>query len=169
MVEVIGLVISFLALLYLFMMQNRPVQRKERPFSDQDERVAEEDPFKEWMKAIEKKVTRREAPPPSKIKKQKKKPPPLPLEEDQIVSQIESRHLKSALEERHIQSRFNDHEKLPKHASALSISHHLAEEESVIALSRGQQAIQRLAKRRDLIIYQEIVNKPKSLRLENLP
>jgi type IV secretory pathway VirB10-like protein len=160
MVEIIGFVISLLALLYLFMKQNpAPSRRTPAPRDQEEEAVEDEDdPFREFLK--EKEATEREAkteeplPPPSppKIAKKPKKPSPPSLEEYRLASQIEERRLKSALADRQLKSRF----------------HHSEERNRNLRPSQAHLAVQHLTSRRDLIIYQEIMNKPKSLRSEIL-
>jgi outer membrane biosynthesis protein TonB len=174
MVEFIGFIISLLALLYLFIKQNSRTERQAHPPGyPPEEEGKEEDPFKQYLRAIEKEAEAREAtqhlPPPlpslpPKVAKKPKKPPPHSLEERRLQSQIEQRHMKSSLEERHLKSRFNHHEELPGRTLALPANHLHAEEERMVGPSRVQLALRRLSSRRDLIIYQEIVAKPKSMR-----
>lgn len=171
MVEIIGFIISLLALLYLFVKQNFPTQRPAESPRYQNEEFEEDDPFKDFMKAVEKEAASREAlqhlpPPPSKaIKKQKKAKPPS-LAEYQLISQIETRQIKSSLEDRHLTSTFSHRENLPGRSLALSVSHRRIEEEKENRSSRVRLAMSRLVNRRDMMIYQEIVGKPKSLRSE---
>lgn len=167
MVEIIGFIISLLALLYIFIRQTLPSQRPTPQPRAQHQELIEDDPFKDFMKAVEKEVAKREVsqhvPPPPKIKKQKpKKPPDIPLEKYQLKSQLKERHLKSTLEERHIKSKLGHHDEVLK--PSLPGRHHHAEEKENLKPSRAKLAIQRLNKRQDLIIYQEIISKPKALR-----
>jgi hypothetical protein len=167
MVEFIGFIISFLALVYLFIKQNSPPARQEHPPDYPTEGLKEANPFEEFRKKLDREAEAREAtqrlpPPPtsSKVAKQHKRPPRLALKEHQMTSQIEERRLRNALEDRHIQSRMNHREG----ALAVSTSHHRAEEDRKMGPSRAQLALQRLTHRRDLIVYQEIIDKPKSMR-----
>lgn len=170
MVETIGFIISLLALLYLFVQNKSSSQPRGRPASSQKEE-AEEDPFREFLKAMENEAEAREAaqrmpppPPPVRKKERHKKAPP--LADRKLVSSIEERHLKSSLEERHIASRFNHREDVAGRTLASSL-HHRNEGEGKLRASRAQSIIQRLSHRRDMIIYQEIIKKPKALRSED--
>lgn len=168
MVEVIGFIISLLALLYLFIKENIPAQRRAHPPSYPQEEELRDDPFNEFLKNIEKEAAAREAakhlpPPPPKVAKQSKKPSKTPLEEHKLSNQMEQRRLKSSFEDRHVKSKFNHREELP--GRSLALSHHREEERSERP-SKAQLALRRLGKPRDMIIYQEILDKPKSLRQE---
>jgi hypothetical protein len=171
MVEIIGFIISLLALLYILIKQTVPTQRPGQPPVYPEEEEIEEDPFREFMKAVEREAAARKVaqrvpppPPPPKITKRPKKAPlPPSLEEYRLASQLEDRRLRSSLEERHLKSRLNHREERPGGPPALPVSP-LAEEEKKRHPSRAQMAIQRLAHRQDMIIYQEVIGKPKSLR-----
>lgn len=169
MVEFIGFIISLLAFFYLVFKQNRPNHRQTPLPSRPNEELEEEDHFQEFLMSVEKKAEAREViqhlpPPRPKLVEQPKKSPPLLLKDYHLKSQIEQRRLKSALEDRSIKSRFNHYEALPGRTPALTASPHCVEEERTIGPSRVQLALRRLASRRDLIIYQEIIDKPKSMR-----
>jgi hypothetical protein len=177
MVEVIGFIISLLALLFLFMRQSVPPPHLPHPtIRSEEEELMEEDPFKELMRAVQKEAAAREAAlhpppvPPAPTKRAKPSPKGVKssLEDYRLASQIEQRQLKSTLESRHLVSRFHHHEELPARNLALSTSHLRMEEDKIMGPSRVQLAIQRLADRRDMIIYQEIIDKPKSMRFMNL-
>jgi hypothetical protein len=148
MVEVIGFIISLLALIYIFVKQSMPPKRRAEPSIEQEEEEME-DPLKDFLRSIEREsaarevVPQRKPPPPPKKKKEQKRTQHLSLEERRLASQLESRRLKSSLEERHLYKK---------------------EEEKPPESSRAQLAIQRLANRQDMLIYQEIMDKPKSLR-----
>lgn len=175
MVEIIGFIISLLALLYLFIKQNVPSQQKRYPPGYQDEEEMN-DPFKEFLKTMEKEAEARETaqympPPPPPLPKKKellKKAPSRSLEEYRPISSREERHLKSSLEGRHVKSKFNHYEDLPGHTLSLSLSHRDEREEKPRA-SRLQSAVRRLVHRKDMIIYQEVIGKPRSLRSESIP
>lgn len=181
-VEIIGFIISFLALIYLFFKQQSIARyRQEHPEAFKEEEIAEEDPLTELMKAIEKETKAREAarhlppPPPKVIQKPKPlKPPPLAaslndyhlesqIERRRVESQVEKRKLKSSLENRTLKSTLS--QKLEeKGVHTIPSSHHYGIEEGFTEPSRAEIALRRLTHRRDLIIYQEIIDKPKSLR-----
>jgi len=175
MVEFIGFIISLLALLYLFIMQNRSASRGVHSERRQNEELIEDDPFKEFLKVVEKETLVREVaqhlppPPPKIIKQQPKKKTPSALEDSRLAGQIEKRKLKSPLEDRQLRSRFNHHEELPGRNLPLSANIHRVDEDNIVGPSRVYVALQRLANRRDMIIFQEIIDKPKSIRIESPP
>ena len=161
--EFIGFIISFLALLYLYFKQQSSVQhQQEQAGQMQEAEIEEEDPLKEFMKEMRKRdreqqEVRRPPPPPKPQLKQPKhqhrKNVASPLEEYRISSSIEKRQLKSTLEERKL---------IPK-VGGRFLPHHEGEDEKR-GPSKGKLDINRLANRRDLLIYQEIMDKPKSMR-----
>lgn len=177
MVEFIGFVISLLALLYLFIKQNHssqhPVRASQRPpVESKDE---EEDLFQELIKGIEKERASREAirhvppPTPPKTKKETRAPQTSQsLKDYQLKSQIENRQLKSSIEERHLTSKFTPHEELPRRSTTLTIIHPKSDEKVKLRPSRVQLTIERLNKRQDILIYQEVMSRPKALRNEIL-
>lgn len=139
--DIIGFIISLFALVYLFFKQRSlEQQNQENEWEDKDERAIEK-----VMKAKERERVAREraqhVPPPLPKVKKFKQPLASPLEEYRIKSQLETRHLKSAI----------------------APSHHLGEKKKK-GLTQVELAVRRLSCRRDLIIYQEIIGKPKSLR-----
>lgn len=170
MVEIIGFIISLLALIYLFFKQqsiNR--YRQEHPEAFIEEEIEEDDPLKEFMKAIERQKAAREAsqhvpPPPPKMAKQSKQIPLYPsLEDYRMASQIENRQLKSSLENRRINSKLGQRfEELPSHTLAPNL--HYPGSGQLVGQTRVGLALKRLSKKQDLIIYQEIIDKPRGLR-----
>jgi hypothetical protein len=181
-VEIIGFIISFLALIYLFFKQQSIARyRQEHPEAFKEEEIVEEDPLTELMKAIEKETKAREAarhlPPP--LPKAVQKPKPLKaaplaasledyhlesqIEKRRLESQVEKRKLKSSLENRVLKSSLSQRLE-EKGVHAIPPSHHPGIEKGLVGPSRAEMALRRLAHRRDLIIYQEIIDKPKSLR-----
>lgn len=159
--EYIGFIVSILALLYLFYKQMSSARRQhEHSHSIQlenEEWDEEDDPLREFKVAMERKRAAEEkvlkpVPPslPPKIYKQPKK---TTLEEYRLTSSLEKRKLKSALEARQQKILDNRNEENAAIVSQM-------EERP----SRAKIAIQRLSNRRDLIIYQEIMNKPLGLR-----
>ncbi len=175
-VEVIGFIISFLALLYLFFQQQAAVRKRQENPNDFTNEEEEEDPLNEWMKEIEREAAAREAarhspPPPPRViqrpltskssKPSKKAPLSSNLENYQTPSQIEQRKLKSSLENYRLKSALS--QKLEeRQLHTMGLPHHNGE--GSIRRSRVEIATRRLSRRRDLIIYQEIMDKPKSLR-----
>ena len=169
MVEIIGFIISLLALLYLFIQQNAPSKQKRYSSVEQEEEEMG-DPLRELLRVMEKEVEAKQVhhlppPPPAPKKRDHPKKSPSSLEKQRLASSIENRHLKSALEERQIQSRLSRHEDYPGRTLAHSFSH-MGERNEKLKVSRLEAAVRRLSHRRDLIIYQEIMEKPKSLRSE---
>ncbi len=168
MVEFIGFIISLLALFYLFIKQNSRTERQTQPTDDSIE-GKEEYPFKQFLREIKKEVEAREnvqrlPPPPSppKVAKQSKKPRPV-LEEGRLKNQIEQHRMKTSVEDRRVKSRVHQEEQ-PGRMVMLPTRHPHIEENRIKGPSRVQLALHRLASRKDLIIYQEIIDKPKSMR-----
>jgi hypothetical protein len=181
MVEFIGLIISIFALFYLFIKQKAPPYQKEGPPKYRSEREIRnekemrdqrdmDDPFKEFLKSIGSETLEEEqlrsAPPPKK-KSHPKKVHSHTSQEPQFNPAIKEKQSKSpwdTFDNVQIKSK-SIHQSRPVRAIALPISH--PEDKKKEALpSRLQSAVGRLSHRRDMIIYQEIMDKPKSLRSE---
>ena len=200
MVEFIGFIISLLALLFIFTKQARQTPRQSREgttLSQHEVAKEEDDPFKEFLKTMERDVTRKEAalkrPPPApvrqenrgaphsppvesrqllqkkKIKSEVRQPEPFSaleqrrlkshLSEPQIKSQLEAKQITSLLEERRIVS------KLATRHDYSGFSHY--DEKGPTKPSRGRMLLHRLGRPHDIIIYQEIIDKPIALRNAN--
>jgi hypothetical protein len=167
-VEFIGFIISLLALVYLFFKQQSYEHHRQAQSQDfKNEEVDEDDDLKELMKTIDRETAARDTqhlpPRPPQIVKQIKKPSSTSFEEYRLASQIEKRQLKSSLENRHLKSKIAqklEERTLPQIAQPHS---HVRDWEEK-APSRARIALGRLSNRRDLIIYQEIIDKPKSMR-----
>lgn len=156
--EYLGIIISFLALLYLYFKQQsfaRHQQEHVRPISEEE--LKEDDALQEFMNAMKKREQQeqavRHAPPPPKPAKNKWKHAKSPLEEYRLTSSIETRKVKSSLEDR----------KLKPSVGERVVPHYEVEKEEEQP-SRAELAVRRLDRRRDLLIYQEIMDKPKSMR-----
>lgn len=172
-VEIIGFIISLLALIYLFFKQQSIARyRQEHPDALREEETTEEDPLTELMKAIEKETAARKAaqhlpPSPPKVVRKATQPKLAPitssLEDYHLASQIEKRKLKSSLENRSLKSPLGQRLE-EKSLHVIPPPHHPGIEEAFVGPSRGEKALRRLSTRRDLIIYQEIIDKPKSMR-----
>ncbi len=167
LVEFIGFAISLIALVVLYFRNRQEVRyRLEHPEEFKDEEVLEEEeegyPLKDFIKKLEKELTEKE-----KLKHPSPPLPPLPQSKEHSKRTIqEDYHLKSAIEQRRIKSILEDRRlKTKLHKPDQEISQ-ISPDEKLLQPSKGLAAIQRLAHRRDLIIYQEIMNKPKSLRTE---
>lgn len=163
MVEIIGFIISALALFYLFVRQNMPTQQ---PSSQQRIRVEKDegsDLYQEFLRVLEGENLKKEKiqpkpPSPPKVKKKNKEVVPVILTERHLLSPIEERRLKSSVEERRIKSSIEN-----RHLISPLSSYETHTEE---AQPKVQEILNRLYDRRDLVIYQEIMGKPKSLRIE---
>lgn len=81
------------------------------------------------------------------------KPPHVMKQKRKEEGSIEQRQLKSTLESRQIQSSIRKHEEESYHF-----------DKTVIAPSRARVALDRLTSPREMVIYHEIIDKPKSLR-----
>ena len=166
--EIIGFVISLLALLYLFFKQKSFEHHRQEHLKENEE-FSEDDPLKEFMKAIDKETAAREAaqhlpPPLPHIVKQPAKPPLSSFEDYHLTSQIEKRKLKSTLENRHLKPKIGqrlEERVLPQVTQPL---HYHVRDIEVAGPSKARIALGRLSSRKDLIIYQEIIDKPKSMR-----
>lgn len=173
MVEYIGFFISLLALVYLFIKQNSPPQQGEgtAPVYGSEGEEEENDPFSAIMKEME----RRAATDKVVEKRQEKEVflPPLPSEKSHAAKKrsssrlVEERHITSSIKEKPLRNSFKKRLAKPKGASSQKNDEIVLLPPSVHGKkSRAADAVSRLAKRRDMIIYQEIIGKPKSLRSE---
>jgi len=164
MVEMIGFIISLLALFYIFIKQSLSPQQRGSATRYQESRKIEDDPFTEFLKGIEEKGEGREsveqrAPPPSKKRGESKK------KSFRSVDEHRSRvsNAKSSLEIQPMKSKFLPHEKLPNRILVNPLLN-VGEKHEQLKPSRAKSVVRRLSHRRDLIIYREIMDKPKSLR-----
>lgn len=166
--EYIGFLISLLALIYLFFKQKSIARyRQEHPESFSDQEDVEDDSMTEFIKAIgiedQRKAIVKLAPPaPPKQAKAMRKGAASPLEHYRLESSVEKRQLKSPLEKRQLKPSV----KRPMEETSPQIlltPLHLSDA-IVVEPSRAEVAIRRLAHRKDLLIYLEIIDKPKSMR-----
>lgn len=162
--DIVGFIISVLALIYLFFKQQAIIQQKR-----------EHDEIDEMMEEQERSVT---LPPEKKIspqikenripkppQKMRQEPPISSLEEYRLASQIEKRKLKSTLENRHLKSNLESRVSRrtePAPSSFPPHNHH--ENIPSPSPSRAAKAIDNLKNRKDLIIYQVVIDKPKGLK-----
>lgn len=174
MVETIGFIVSFLSLLYLFTRQNQGVQPRDHQDNNLDERELD-DPFNAFLKSLEKDEEVRERPepirlpPPSPKKKEfAKKKHSLSLERGRQVNLNDERPFKG-VEERKAQHPIRSHEEVSRHSTQPISALPGREKNENLSISRIESAVQRLGRRRDLLIYQEIMGKPKSLRNDTFP
>lgn len=191
MVELIGFGISLLALVFLYFKNRQALSQRQRHIEtvEEDEEVIEEDPLQALMFAMQKEKEKRERkhevkprhastrpkqppPPPRQALVQASKPEQAasqykelrsPLEDYRLQSTLEKRKVKSALEERRLKSALTHR---PQEMSKMgSVHSHLHEEDYVPPQpSRVELAMRRLAHLPDLIIYQEVLSRPKGLR-----
>lgn len=174
MVEFIGFIISLLALLYLFMTQNFMKNAQHRQAGTPDEDLLDqEDPMQELMKAIEKETRRREnppasIPPASPYSRQKKESKKLPSQKHverkqnkKFEQEIAQRRLKSPLEDKSVKSKSPLQEELSRHQA--SYVHYYDHVNKKLDFSQAKRVIHRLKDKRDLMIYQQILGKPRAL------
>lgn len=179
MVEMIGFFISALSLLYLFTKGNRAKESEERGQSIKEGSLSLnpgqnhfEDPFQTFLNAIEKG--------PNAIEGNRGSPPPLPGSKKRKLSthkQLSAKekgrgggfshqsNKQTLSKERQGHLKPMHHQEFSPHPLSLSIPLS-GEKREKYRRSRLQSAIQRLGHRQDLLIYQEIIGKPKSLRSE---
>lgn len=154
-VQIIGYIISFLAFLYLFRKREAP---QEPPESEEESRqtgkVRHSQNFQRHLEreAEMKKKRLKKMPPPPKNSQYSSEHP---LKDHHLSSELEKRKIKGDVEKRQLRSSLE--------MRSIAPSYHNEHEENR-APSRAYQMMQRLAHRRDLIVYQEVIGKPKSLR-----
>jgi len=167
--EYIGFLISLLALIYLYFRQQSLARHRQEHLDAQIYQESdEEDALSEFIKTIQhktdKKATVQPPPPPaSKPVKTIRKDVASTLQAYHLESPLEKRQLKSSLESRQLKSgvRKQAEERAARDIAEAAI--HAAESPQA-GPSRAKTALRRLAHRRDLAIYQEIIDKPKSMR-----
>lgn len=180
MVEIIGFIISLLALLYLFVSQNPAAQRQKAGSRDLNEDYSEkekDEPFKDLMEAIEKEIKRTEKIParmaasPQSLPQTLKKKLSQQNNKDYFLSNepssnlaMDNRHLKSSLENRHLSSPLFSHGDGGRKFTYSHDHGHSTESYGEGKKSKGLLMINRLTHPRDMIIYQEIIGKPIALR-----
>lgn len=174
-VEFIGFAISVLALLFLYF-KNRAdtIASQEHRGRAKEEDFLEGTHLKDFLKSIEKDIAEKEKPKPlpsspplpalPQIERKHKKASLSALEGRQLTSQLERRKIKSPIENRTIAASISRRYEEASPSGVVPLLHHAYAEEIHHAPARGKAAIQRLAHLQDLVIYQEIINKPKSLR-----
>lgn len=168
--ELIGFVITLLALLFLFFKNRHVTVRQEKhPQSGKrralmEEEREEEYELKELIHTFKGQLKReKEAPlPPPPLQKQKsaqalKKKSLSTLEEYHLSSPIEKRQVKSSLESRQLKS------SLAQREISGPLIYHFEERKSKVP-SRASNAMTRLAHWPDIVIYTEILSPPKSMR-----
>lgn len=165
-VELIGFVISLISILFLFLMKKQRVDDSaNQPEEFRGEKLEEEDPLKELLRQVntpKQKVTPKpsvQRHPPSKPNASWKASPHLSqqvpsFKDDRFKSAAQERKIKSELEQHSIKSKLAE----KKEGNAYS------QEPNHFAQPRIVHFVERLSKKSDMIVYQEILDKPKSLR-----
>jgi hypothetical protein len=162
-VEFIGFFISLLALIYLYYRQyaiatRRRQQRQEAGMTEEES----EDPLRVLMEEMvhkdELEKQRQMLPPPLKKAKRVHKKAKPSLAEYHLESDLEKRKIKSALQKRHLQPSVAKNLE-DRVLNTISLSSKLT-----VRPSKAMGALKRLSHRRDLLIYQEIIDQPRSLR-----
>lgn len=173
MIEYIGFFISLLALVYLFVKQNSLPRQGEGTASSYggEEGKVEDDPLTAIMKEMERRAAADKV-----VEKRKEEEaallPPPPTKSHAVKTRgssrlLEERHLKGVSKERHLKSSFGKRKGKPKEATSKKNQERvLSAAPSHGKKSRVVDVVTRLTKRQDMIIYQEIIGKPKSLRSE---
>jgi len=163
--EYIGFFISFLALVYLYYQQHKLAQRRlqQRRAAGLPEQEPQ-DPLKSLIEAMAREAEKESAskelpPPPPKKKKRVRTEVKSNLATYHLESSVEHRQLKSKLANRHLKPTVGHHLEAGK-----STASSLLVENIVSKPSRALKALERLSHPRDMLIYQEIIDKPKSLR-----
>ena len=166
-VEFIGFIISLISLIFLYF-KNRKDNQEEHLNELKNEELEGDHPFKEFVKtrkrdleARDRRQVHEEPPPPplSKKFKQPKHPTNFSSTENyRIKNSVENRQMTRPLEGQQLKTAF------PKRT--LSAIQHPEEIKEIKKPSKAQAAIHKLPHLRNLVIYQEIMDKPKSLRLD---
>lgn len=172
MVETIGFIISLLSLLYLFTRQNKSIPKRQGHESSLDESKLD-DSFKSFLKSMEKERGAPEGdlriplPPSPPVKKREviKRNQSPSKERGALVNAIEEHRLKREREVLRGNSLAKSREEFPRPSHSFTTSS-TGERNESRGRSRIESAVHRLNNRRDLLIYQEIMGKPKSLRTD---
>ena len=160
--EIIGMVISLLSLIYLFF-RNQPGRQQQPKHPRTAEREqhfdaeAEED-FQALLQALKGEERQVKPAPPPRFK------PVLP-EKPKSLSTLEGYHLSSSIEKRSLQSSLERRQLKSTLASKMKET---AEEDHLVdhqsrKPSRARSVIKRLHHLPDIVIYTEILNRPKGL------
>ena len=167
--EYIGFFISLLAVIYLYFRQHSAASRpQEHPSRRMEQEDGEEDPLAEFIHTMKHEAKKKPAAPPAppavpKQAKPVRKGAASPLEQYRLESAVEKRQLKSPLQNRQLKPTVREHigDAPQRKPPPLYPS-----DKTEVRPSRAEVALKRLAHRRDLVIYQEIIDKPKSMRPE---
>lgn len=161
-VEFIGFAISLLSLVFLFFRNRRQLLNQDEQRERSQEEFLEDDPIQAFLKAMEKERLMREAPPSpppvvyrpahAEVKKSKKSSP---KGEEMAKSHLEKRKLSSPLENQQVTS------PLAKRHDAHYDAHGV---EILQKPARVRLMVDRLADLKDLVVFREVLDKPKSLR-----
>jgi hypothetical protein len=164
--EVIGFAISLLSLIYLFF-KNRSQGEEKKASSLQNENYREEDPLSDFLKAIG-----------EEFKQKKPILPPSPIEQKRVMKKDKKQPLTLTHKEEYQSKRFTEQKKqesMPENDSiAVQFirrreekrisSIPLVMERAVVGRSRAKKILGQLKYTNQLVIFKEILDKPKSLR-----
>lgn len=174
-VELIGFVISIIALIFLFF-RGRAIERyrQEHPEAFGNDSLSDEDPLKELLKSIDEdededeesevpivvpKITK---PKPIAAKINPYRNEPLSsIEGRHLITNIEKRKLKSEVEMRHLKSDLDDRRLATRLSNENLFRMEMADRK--VGEPRISKTIERLPHLRDMVIYQAILGKPKGL------
>lgn len=161
-VEFIGFAVSLLSLLFLFFRNRRQLSSQGERADRSEDEFLEDDPIQAFLKAMEKERLKREAPPSpppivhrpahAETKKTKKNSS---KEERLATSQLEKRKLSSSLEKQQVISPLTKRHEANYDAHGVEILQNPA---------RVRLMVDQLADLKDLVVFREILDKPKSLR-----
>lgn len=171
LIEIIGFIVSFLALMMIgFKSKEDARRRQEHPEEFEEEKFLEDDsdePIDHLLNAVKRKPKVIAPPPP----KPKKIAQPLPayksfpqetfsaVEQRKLQSQIQQRKLKSKIESHRLESKIEGRHLQPQ----LNKKSDYFEEKVKNKTSKGLRMIESLPDLKDMIVYQTIIGKPKGL------
>lgn len=164
-IQMIGWMISLVALFYLFMKHNQAPQQVEHSEELKNKESRTADLLYGARESREKKGARKEENLRSPVALPSvRKRSISPFEENDFSNETEKKPLKKTHAPHLLKSTITQHyEKTPSRV-VLKPFIPLIDYEKSSEPSRAHKALQRLNQRSDLIIYQEIIDKPKSLR-----
>jgi len=187
LIEFIGFIISVTAMIFLLVRRAwEERHRRKHPEEFKDEQQRQEQTLKQFLKSLDIDMEDEEefSPPPKPRVEQPVEPPPPPhemqaqakpkphrlLQEDEyrFRDKIESYHPESKIEKRKLKIRIDDRYK--GFTGEHIVSPELSEKPEVyhaiekLKSSRARRLVTQLHSRKDMIVYQEIMNPPISMR-----
>lgn len=158
-VELIGFAVSLLSLLFLFFRNRRQLSGQGEVEEDSQEGFLSRDPVQAFLKAMEEEHLKREIPP---------LPPPTPrIEEKKLKKRSKDEALTKNQRDKHPLPSSLDKRQLISPLAKPHEVHDVHDVHGVEILSRPPRVgllIERLSDLKDLVVFKEIVDKPKSLR-----